>query len=124
MSEKNKCGFCIPPKEHQYKKGQSGNPQGRPRGVRNRNTIVREQMSRKITLTTPDGVSRHISTKEGIIAKQTNKALQGDLDSAKWIFGLSDAADAEYEAMSKARDTLSQDDKKILEQYIKSHNEQ
>lgn len=124
MPNEQKCGFCVPPKEHQYQKGQSGNPRGRPRGARNRNTIVREQMNRKITLTSPDGNSRRISTKEGIIAKQTNKALQGDLNSAKWIMELSDVADAEYEAISVAREQLSRDDKLILQQYVKSHNGQ
>ena len=124
MPDEQKCGFCVPPKEYQYQKGQSGNPRGRPRGTRNRNTIVREQMNRKITLTGPNGNSHRISTKEGIIAKQANKALQGNLNSAKWIMELSDAADAEYEAMSVARGQLNHDDKLILQQYVKSHNEQ
>ena len=112
----------MPPKEYQYQKGQSGNPRGRPRGTRNRNTIVREQMNRKITLTGPNGNSRRISTKEGIIAKQINKALQGNTYSAKWMIELSDAADAEYEAMSVAREQLNHDDKLILQQYIKQHH--
>lgn len=124
MPDEQKCGFCVPPKEHQYQKGQSGNPRGRPRGTRNRNTIVREQMNRKITLTGPNGNSRRISTKEGIIAKQINKALQGNTDSAKWMIELSDAADAEYEAMFTAREQLNHDDKLILQQYVKSHNGQ
>ena len=85
----------MPPKEYQYQKGQSGNPRGRPRGTRNRDTIVREQMIRKITLTGPNGNSRRISAKEGIIAKQINKALQGNTYSSKWMIELSDAADAE-----------------------------
>ena len=124
MPDEQKCGFCLPPKEHQYQKGQSGNPNGRPRGARNRNTIVREQMNRKITLTSPDGNSRRISTKEGIIKKQINKALQGNTESAKWMIELSDVADAEYEAMSAAREHLNHDDKLILQQYVKSHNGQ
>lgn len=95
MPDEQKCGFCVLPKEYQYQKGQSGNPRGRPRGTRNRNTIVREQMNRKITLTGPNGNSRRISTKEGIIAKQINKALQGNTYSAKWMIELSNAADAE-----------------------------
>lgn len=124
MPDEQKCGFCLPPKEHQYQKGQSGNPNGRPRGARNRNTIVREQMNRKITLTSPDGNSRRISTKEGIIMKQINKALQGNTDSAKWMIELSDAADAEYNEISMAREKLNHDDAQILKLYVKSHNGQ
>ena len=124
MPDEQKCGFCVPPKEYHYQKGQSGNPRGRPRGTRNRNTIVREQMNRKITLTSPDGNSRRISTKEGIIMKQINKALQGNTDSAKWMIELSDAADAEYNEMSMARETLNHDDAQILKLYVKSHNGQ
>ena len=124
MPDEQKCGFCVPPKEYQYQKGQSGNPRGRPRGTRNRNTIVREQMNRKITLTSPDGNSRRISTKEGIIMKQINKALQGNTNSAKWMIELSDAADAEYNEMSMARETLNYDDTQILKLYVKSHNGQ
>ena len=124
MPDEQKCGFCLPPKEHQYQKGQSGNPNGRPRGARNRNTIVREQMNRKITLTSPDGNSRRISTKEGIIMKQINKALQGNTGSAKWMIELSDAADAEYNEISMARETLNHDDAQILKLYVKSHNGQ
>jgi hypothetical protein len=34
--EAKKAGYCNPPREFQWKKGQSGNPHGRPKGARNR----------------------------------------------------------------------------------------
>ncbi len=43
MSETDyKVGFGKPPIEPQYKKGQSGNPRGRPKGSRNHKTILQE----------------------------------------------------------------------------------
>jgi hypothetical protein len=40
--ESGGVGYCRPPREHQFKPGQSGNPRGRPKGSRNRATIINQ----------------------------------------------------------------------------------
>ena len=37
-------GGIIPPEEYRWKPGESGNPEGRKKGLRNRETVVREIM--------------------------------------------------------------------------------
>ena len=41
-------GYGKPPSEHTWKPGQSGNPKGRPKGSKNKSTILREIFQRKI----------------------------------------------------------------------------
>ena len=38
-------GFAKTPMHSRYKPGQSGNPKGRPRGSKNKDTILREVLS-------------------------------------------------------------------------------
>lgn len=41
-------GYGVPPEEHKFRPGQSGNPKGRPKGSKNESTILRELMERKL----------------------------------------------------------------------------
>lgn len=47
---KYKVGYGCPPKEHQFKPGQSGNPKGRPKKNNNFAEDVLEEMSEMITV--------------------------------------------------------------------------
>lgn len=43
-------GFAKPPVHSRYKPGCSGDSKGRPRGSKNKSTILRETLSQKITV--------------------------------------------------------------------------
>ena len=64
---KYKVGYGCPPKEHQFKPGQSGNPKGRPKKNNNFAEDVLEEMSEMITvqengkLTIADSLSGKVS---------------------------------------------------------------
>lgn len=67
------------PTEHQFKKGTSGNPKGRPPGVLKE---LRSVMINVLSETDQDGRQAI----ERIVRKLTDKAIKGDLASAQVIF--------------------------------------
>jgi hypothetical protein len=70
-------GYKKPPKHSQFKKGQSGNPRGRPRGSKNLATMVREAIDEKVTIT-EKGRHRQITLFEASLKHLCRKSAQGD----------------------------------------------
>lgn len=77
-SKKSKVGYCKPPKEHCFQKGQSGNPKGRPKGSRNFDTILARELERPVTVT-DNGVRRRRPKNEIMIRMFVDRAVKGDL---------------------------------------------
>jgi len=76
--KKSEVGYCRPPKEHCFQKGQSGNPKGRPKGLKNFDTILARELERPVTVT-DNGVRRRRMKSEVMIRVVVDKALKGDL---------------------------------------------
>lgn len=51
-----RVGRGRPPRHSQFQKGRSGNPKGRPKAMKSADTILREQLAKKISIGT--GASR------------------------------------------------------------------
>ena len=77
-------GYGKPPASTQFKKGQSGNPKGRPTGARNTMTIVREILDREVTVRGGDG-QRRITGREANFTALLQKALKGDVRALKLV---------------------------------------
>lgn len=73
-----KVGPGKPPRQHQFKAGQSGNPRGRPKGARGFNALVRHILSEKISVNTKRG-SRRMAAIELLLRRSLEIALKGDL---------------------------------------------
>jgi hypothetical protein len=83
MTEEDKphaVGYKCPPKDRQFRRGQSGNLNGRPQGARNFKTDLREELSESISIR--EG-SRDISiTKQrALIKRLVGSAIDGDTRS-------------------------------------------
>ena len=78
-------GYRRPPVHTQFRKGQSGNPKGRPKGARGVATLLEETLSETITVT-ERGQPRRMRKGEAMIAALVAKALRGDVRAAALVF--------------------------------------
>lgn len=112
-------GFGKPPKHTRFKRGQSGNPKGRPKGARNFTTEVREELSESIPIR-EGGKVRRVSKRRAILKAQVAKALNGDPRAAGIVLNLIATYLADDEQLD-AEGPLSHDDEAILAAFLNSH---
>jgi len=85
-------GYKTPPKDKQFKKGQSGNPSGRPVGALSFTSKVRAALE-KIAMT-KDG--EDVSYEQLLVKRVLNKAIeQGDSRMIELVWGYLDGKPAQ-----------------------------
>lgn len=70
-------GYRKPPRHSQFKKGQSGNPKGRPKDTRNVSTILAELMTEEV-LIREDGRKRRVRADKLMLMRLRHRAVTGD----------------------------------------------
>lgn len=114
MSNDYEVGYAKPPKHTQFKKDQSGNPKGRPKGSRNFSTDVRDTLKARVGLT-GDGKRKTVSTQLATLLQLRKKALSGDARALDRMIEL--ARTYNDEEIAEAAAKLSETDAELLEAY-------
>jgi Family of unknown function (DUF5681) len=70
-------GYKHPPKEHQFKHGQSGNPAGKPKGARSFKSDLRDELSELVRIT-EGGRETEVSKQRLLIKRLVASAIEGD----------------------------------------------
>lgn len=112
-------GYKRPPREHQFLKGQSGNPKGRPKLVKNFKTDLREELEEIITIQ-EGGKSKPITKQRALIKKLLVKALGGELGALKALTTLIAMHLSENEAEVAE---LTDEEKHLLNKYLYKNKE-
>jgi hypothetical protein len=105
-----KVGYGQPPKQHQFKPGQSGNPKGRPKGAKNEATILHNIFNRLIEMR-EGGRVRKVSVLEGMLLRFAEDALKGNPKSAAFLLNRYRLT----EGPSPATEDLDEDDRAIFD---------
>jgi hypothetical protein len=120
MSEESKAdavGYKRPPAAHQFRPGQSGNPNRRPKGARNFKSELREELNELVTFRDGDR-DVEISKQRALIKRLVATALAGDQRAAAALLGICTrmfAADEETEE--------APDDREIMDEFTKRNNQ-
>src|ERR1700722_1671568 len=77
-------GYGKPPVETRFQKGQSGNPEGRPRGRKSLVTLLGDALSHRSGMRNPDGSYK--THAEAIFAGLVGLAAGPDLKAKKLLF--------------------------------------
>ena len=105
-----------PPREHQFKKGQSGNPRGRPKGSQNFRTLLQRELDRQITATN-NGREVRMTKREAMAKRLVGEALKGNLKALEAVLQHSGEAAASAQALPPM-DTDPARETAILTAYI------
>lgn len=95
-------GYRKPPSHSRFRKGQSGNPAGRPRGAGAIDSVART-LRRKVTITV-DGKREKVPVTDAVALQMMKQALAGHIGAGREVMKLA-AQHAEAEAASRPRRT-------------------
>jgi hypothetical protein len=107
-------GYKKPPRDTQFKPGQSGNFKGRPKGAKNFATVIEKELRTSIEVT-ENGKRKRITKREAVAKQAVNKAANGDPKATAML--LNEARFYESQNPSPVAQTThaSPEDQKVME---------
>jgi len=103
-------GYGKPPLHSRFKRGQSGNPRGRPPGAKNLTSLLTEALNEPVVIA-EDGGRRKISKREAIVKQLVNKSAKGDWRAVKLLLDILQAIDGRAERQTEESSFCLADEK-------------
>jgi hypothetical protein len=110
----DEIGFGKPPKRTQFKKGQSGNPRGRPKGKPNIATVLERALREKVVIN-ENGRRKIITKLEASIKQLVNKAAAGDLRAMQQLAALKRAGEERAAVADTQGNTITNTDERVMQ---------
>ena len=108
-------GYGKPPRHTRFKKGQSGNPRGRPPGAKNLPTLLSEALNERV-IVTDNGGQRSITKRQAIITQLVNRSATADLRAIKILLDILQNIEAHTEPAALETSAFTLADEKVIEQ--------
>ena len=123
MTDENddEVGYGKPPKETQFKKGESGNPKGRPKSAKNLKTDLEEELSERIVAREGERTVK-ISKQRAVIKTLLARTVKGDARAGATLLNLifrvldpaGDVAESAAPLSAEEREVLSDVEARFL----------
>jgi Family of unknown function (DUF5681) len=108
-------GYGKPPHHTRFRKGQSGNPQGRPKGSQNLTTLLSEALNERV-IVAENGGRRKITMRQAIIKQLVKRSATADLRAIKILLDMVRDIEGQTEPASTESRAFSEADQKVIEQ--------
>jgi len=109
-----RVGYGKPPKLTRFRKGESGNPKGRPKGTLNMATVLARTLREKVIIN-ENGQRKSLTKLEAAVKQLVNKAASGDLRALRHLADLVASAEERMTQTPGATTTLNEDDQKVVQ---------
>jgi len=111
-------GYRKPPAHSRFKKGQSGNPRGRPKGERNRTTILNSILNERVVVT-DNGMRKRITKQEAVYKQLVNKAASGDPRAAQLLLSEMREIEGRIGSTQAGREIVEEIDQHVFQNFLK-----
>ena len=108
-------GYKKPPKHTQFKPGQSGNPNGRPKGTKNLKTDLEEELKERIPIKEA-GKAKKVSKQRAMVKALMAKAVGGDTKAVNIVMGMISKLMIGEETAETTLEDLTATDEAILDE--------
>jgi hypothetical protein len=106
-------GYCNPPKHTRFKKGRSGNPNGRPKGSLNMATVLERTLREKVVIN-ENGRQKTVTKLEAALKQLIDKAASGEMKAVQLLTTLVRSAEEQEVQAPVPNAALDEIDEKVV----------
>jgi len=106
-------GYCNPPQHSRFRKGLSGNPNGRPTGTLNMATVLERTLREKVVVN-ENGRRKTVTKLEAAVKQLIDKATSGELKALQLLSALVRSAQEREIQEPAANSALDEVDEKVV----------
>jgi hypothetical protein len=106
-------GYCNPPEHTRFRKGLSGNPNGRPKGALNMATMLARTLRERVVVN-ENGGRKTVTKLEAALKQLIDKATSGELKALQLLSALVRSAEEREIQEPVANSVLDEVDEKVI----------